>query len=112
MWKHKEEQENDSMYVLNRGKKKLHDGNLSGYYYCHRSYNHRKVKNSVRESKNVGSYKIGGACPSMIEVKCLKSDGSVQIKYWKNHCGHDKKIGRSRLNRKTRTLIIAGMNSK
>jgi len=46
--------------------------------------------------KAMGSNKIGKTCSTKIESTITKNKGnaSVQVKYWKTHCGHAQEIVR------------------
>jgi len=78
------------MYVLDIGTKKMFDWVLMQYYFCHRSLNYRKLGNNLRLIKSMESNKIGKTCPSKLETIILGTNevASVQVKYWKTHCGH------------------------
>lgn len=90
------EQKTFSKFVLDRAETKL-DGCTRKYYYCHRSYNHRKTKDEIektRETKSVGTNKINGTCPSMIKLTILENKKAVNIEFRENHFGHELDIGR------------------
>lgn len=99
------------MFVIDRAMSKLRDGRKRQYYYCHRSYNHsnknenHEKKEKARETKFMGSNKIEGTCPAMMKVTYLEHEGTVHVKFWENHYGHDNEIGRIRIDEETRTKI-------
>lgn len=105
------EQKTFSKYVLDRADTKLSDGCIRKYYYCHRSYTHRKTKDEIkktRETKSIGSNKINGTCPSMIKLTILENERAVNVEFWENHFGHELEIGRIGLDNDTK-LNIAGI---
>ncbi|KAF0682292.1 zinc finger and BTB domain-containing protein 6-like, partial [Aphis craccivora] len=106
-WKQKIEKETVSMYVLDTGAKKLFNGILKQYYFCHRSLNYRKSGNDLRLMKSMGSNKIGKTCPSKLETTIVETNGvaSVNVKYWKTHCGHAQEIGRLKIDKENRAMI-------
>jgi len=53
----------------------------------------------------MGSNKIDGTCPSMMKVTYIENEGTVNVKFWENHYGHDHEIGRIRIDEETRTKI-------
>jgi len=86
-WKLNEEQATFSKFVADRAMAKINYLKSKQFYYCHRSYNYRKKGSDIREIKAMGTNKIGGVCPSMLEVTILKCDETekVHVKYWKTH---------------------------
>lgn len=102
------EQETLSMYVQDSGTKIMKDGIVKQYYFCHRSWNYRKSGKDLRTMKSIGSNKIDKACPSKLEVTLSRignEASSVQVKYYKTHCGHAQEIGRLKIDKETRTMI-------
>jgi len=89
------------MYVLDTGAKKLFSGVLKQYYFFHHSLNYRKSGNDLRLMKSTESNKISKTCPSKLETTILETNGvaSVQVKYWKTHCGHAQEIGRLKIDK-------------
>lgn len=55
------------MCVLDTREKKISDGVVKQYYFCHRSMNYRKSGKDLRMKKAIGSNKIGKTCPSKLE---------------------------------------------
>lgn len=51
--------------------------------------------------KAMGSNKIGKTCPSKLGTTISETNGiaSVQVKYWKTHCGHAQEIRRLKIKR-------------
>lgn len=58
------------MSVQETGTKTLKTGKKVDYFICHRSYSKRSAENkaSKRRCKNIGTNKIGRACPSTLTV--------------------------------------------
>ncbi|KAL4098852.1 hypothetical protein QTP88_023371 [Uroleucon formosanum] len=61
----------------------------------------------ARETKFMESNKIDGTCPSMMKVTYIEHEGTVNVKFWENHYGHNHEIGRIRIDEETRTKIAA-----
>lgn len=91
------EQQTFSLYTIVRPASKLNGGRMKQFYYCNRSFNYCKKGKNIRKIKSGGSYKIGKACPSLLDVSTWECDGSVLVKFWKTHCGHSEEIGRTPL---------------
>jgi len=110
-WKNNVERETVSMYVLDTGAKNISDGVVKQYYFCHRSINYRKSGKNLRMMKPMGSNKIGKTCPSKIETTITENNGnaSVQVKYWKTHCGHAQEIGRLKIDKENRAMIAGSL---
>lgn len=99
------------MYVLDTEAKKLFNGVLKQYYFCHHSLNYQKSGNNLRLMKSMRSNKIGRTCLSKLETTILETNGvaSVQVKYWKMHCGYAQEIGQLKFDKDNRVMIAGSL---
>lgn len=94
---------------MDTGERHLANGNIRKHLYFHHSWNYRKTGKYERMTKSMGSKKMNRACPSKIEITNSEVKGvlTINVKFWKTHCGHAQDIGRVRLDKETR-IMIAG----
>lgn len=59
----------------------------------------------------MASNKIGKTCPSKLETTIIEINGvaSVQVKYWKTHCGHAQEIDRLKIDKENRAMIAGSL---
>lgn len=100
-WKHSEEMRTTSRYVIHRRNKQN-----TTHYFCNRS-GKKRTKCTTEERKRTlkaqGSCKINATCTSYMSVK--DTDGSLQVKFYKSHYGHEVKLEHIRLDQHDRNLI-------
>ncbi|XP_049796003.1 uncharacterized protein LOC126212617 [Schistocerca nitens] len=98
-WKRELEKDTVSEFVHVRGQcNKSADGSSKLYFKCHRDGNYRPRGSNKRHLKLMGSNKIGGHCPSTMDVTHYPS-GQVKVIFCSTH------VGRLRLSRFEREEI-------
>lgn len=85
-WKGNIEVEENTRYSGKRSPKLQKDGSYKRIYYCNRSGYYRSKGTGKRPNR--GSSKMGGYCPSTIDISCT-SNGTVKCKYFKTHRSHE-----------------------
>lgn len=86
------------------------DGSVSFKLYCHRIGCFTLKGAKIRNIKVLGSNKINGHCPSLIEVHQVKN--TVFVKFTETHVGHSNDLLRLNLTQKEKDLIAKQLAMK
>ncbi|XP_049956541.1 zinc finger protein 613-like [Schistocerca serialis cubense] len=89
--KQQTEKKTMSFYVKKRGAYCTSDNVVRLFFVCHRSGQFLSKSKGIRNMKTQGTNKIGGVCPSSLEVTETR-DGSCKVKHVITHVGHQNVI--------------------
>uniref|UniRef100_A0A8D9EC47 C2H2-type domain-containing protein n=1 Tax=Cacopsylla melanoneura TaxID=428564 RepID=A0A8D9EC47_9HEMI len=112
LWRKEVEHESNIKYIQANGTKRAKDKDTI-YLRCNRTgvYRDRKSLNSSKKMKIQGTCKINNHCTSSMVVELFKATNSVQVKFFKDHFGHDIELQHLPLSSVDKDLIVCKLLS-
>ncbi|XP_049772057.1 uncharacterized protein LOC126153889 [Schistocerca cancellata] len=110
-WKKQTERKTLSLYVKKCGSYRTSDNVTRHSFVCYRSGQYVSKSKGIRRMKIQGINKIGGVCPSSIEVT-EAGDGSCKVKYVVTHVGHQNGVRHLDLTEEERNKLAVDMANK